>query len=198
MKVYVEEPPVKKGSRAQIAQALKEASAYAFFRYNYSIAFEVGLQAWGSRRADVIGNKINGDLVIIEVKSSVADFRSDGKWHEYLKYADRVYLAFDKATARKIRDNPELKARIPDRVGVMILEPYGYMRVIKPAKRVSVDPALRLSILARLAWRAGELSKRLGRARKRVYIGDPPNPSTLPKKVRKVRKRRRRYRKAKL
>lgn len=143
-----------------------------FFRYRYSMTFELGLKSWGSRRADVIGSKISGDLVLIEVKSSVADFRTDSKWTEYLEFADRVFLAFTKEVARKIYDNPELKARIPKRVGILVLGSDGYMKTAKPARREPVSPETRLSILARLAWRAGELSKRTQRSRERVFIED--------------------------
>ena len=136
------------------------------------MTFELGLKSWGRRRADVIGCKLSGDLVLIEVKSSVADFRTDTKWKEYLEFADRVYLAFTKEVARNIYDNPELKARIPKRVGILILGPDGYMKTAKPARRKEVDPATRLSILARLAWRAGDLSKRTQRQRERVFIED--------------------------
>lgn len=158
-------------NRKEIADALKEAAAYMFFRYRYSIAFELGLTSWGGRRADVIGNKISGDLVMIEVKSSVADFRSDSKWHEYLPFADRFYLAFTEDVARKIKKNPELMARIPKRVGILVLSSKtGYMRTVKPAKRVDVSPDTRVTTLARLAWRAGDLSKRTNRQRQRIFI----------------------------
>jgi hypothetical protein len=156
--------------RAQTAEALKKAVSFMFFKYGYSMTTELGILKWGRRRADVIGNKIGGDLVLIEVKSSVADFRTDNKWTEYLPYADRVYLAFTKEVARKIHDNPELKARIPKRVGVLVLGSDGYMKTAKPARRESVSTENRISILARLAWRAGDLSKRTQRSRERVFI----------------------------
>ena len=158
-------------TRKEIADGLKEAAGYMFFRYRYSIAYELGLTSWGGRRADVIGNKISGDLVMIEVKSSVADFRSDDKWHEYLPFADRFYLAFTEEVARKVNKNPELRSRIPKRVGVLVLsKKTGYMRTIKPAKHIEVSPEIRVTTLARLAWRAGDLSKRTNRQRKRIFL----------------------------
>ncbi len=36
------------------------------------------------RRADVFGVSRSGDIVIVEVKSSIADFRADRKWPDYL------------------------------------------------------------------------------------------------------------------
>jgi hypothetical protein len=160
-------------TRKEIADALKEAAAYMFFRYRYSMTFELGLTSWGGRRADVIGCKISGDLVMIEIKSSVADFRSDAKWHEYLPFVDRFYIAFTEDVARKINKNPELMARIPKRVGILVLSSKtGFMRSAKSAKRVPVAPDIRLTTLARLAWRAGDLSKRTNRQRKRVFIAE--------------------------
>lgn len=45
------------------------------------------------RRVDVIGLNAAGHTVIIEVKSSAADFRSDTKWPEYLPYCHGFYFA---------------------------------------------------------------------------------------------------------
>ena len=45
------------------------------------------------RRADVIGLNRKGHLVIVEIKRSLADFRSDRKWPDYLDYCDAFYFA---------------------------------------------------------------------------------------------------------
>ena len=45
------------------------------------------------RRVDVIGLNKSGKFVIVEIKSSVNDFRSDKKWHEYQPFADQLYFA---------------------------------------------------------------------------------------------------------
>ena len=45
------------------------------------------------RRVDVMAIDRNGDFVIVEVKSSIADYRSDRKWHEYLIFSERFYFA---------------------------------------------------------------------------------------------------------
>lgn len=180
---------IRKPTRREIADTLKRASAFMFFRYRYSMTFELGLESWGSRRADVIGNKISGDIVIVEIKSSLEDFKQDHKFQSYLPYCDRMYFAFTKDVALKINKNPELMARIPSRVGILVLSEYGYMRVVKKAKIVPVELSARMLILARLAWRQGELSKRTTRARQRVYLPGAPELKPLPKP-----KRRRRFR----
>ena len=44
------------------------------------------------RRVDVIGLDGKGRFIIIEIKSSVSDFRADTKWHEYPPYGDQFYF----------------------------------------------------------------------------------------------------------
>lgn len=45
------------------------------------------------RRVDVMGLTGAGQFLAVEVKSSVADFRADSKWPEYLPFCDRFYFA---------------------------------------------------------------------------------------------------------
>ena len=45
------------------------------------------------RRADVIGLDGGAQFVIVEVKSSLADYRADGKWPEYRPFCDAFYFA---------------------------------------------------------------------------------------------------------
>lgn len=45
------------------------------------------------RRADVLALKRNGEIWIVEIKSSIADFRADQKWPEYREYCDALFFA---------------------------------------------------------------------------------------------------------
>src|SRR5205085_12118965 len=45
------------------------------------------------QRADILALGKTGDLVIVEIKSSVANFRADRKWTVDREFADRLYLA---------------------------------------------------------------------------------------------------------
>jgi len=45
------------------------------------------------RRVDVMAIDRNGEFVIVEVKSTVADYRADRKWREYLPFCERFYFA---------------------------------------------------------------------------------------------------------
>ena len=54
------------------------------------------------RRIDLIGLDRRGTATIIEVKTSVADFRGDEKWHEYLAWCDHFYFAVPPSFPREI------------------------------------------------------------------------------------------------
>ena len=43
------------------------------------------------RRADVLAIGRRGELIAVEIKTSVADFRADQKWPSYREFADRLY-----------------------------------------------------------------------------------------------------------
>ena len=68
------------------------------------------------RRADVMALGSRGDLVIVEVKSSLEDFRADQKWREYQPYCDAFYFAVA----------PEFpRAVLPDGPGLIVADGFG-------------------------------------------------------------------------
>lgn len=171
--------------RKATTEALKQACAFYFFRYGFAIALEIGVMPWGARRADLVANKVNGSIVIAEVKSSLADFRADLKWKSYLDYCDKFVFMTTEDVFKKIRDE------LPPEVGVLCLCPrtgYAYMAKRCPILKTITDKN-RLSVLARLAYRAADMSKRTKRSRQRVFL-DGKKPSTLDMLSSPGRKRR--------
>jgi hypothetical protein len=81
------------------------------------------------RRVDVIGLGGGSEFLIVEVKSSVADFRGDGKWREYLPYCDRFYFAVPETFPADI---------LPEDCGLMVADGYGAaIRREAPEHRIS-------------------------------------------------------------
>ncbi|MGD9783607.1 MAG: MmcB family DNA repair protein [Hyphomicrobiaceae bacterium] len=68
------------------------------------------------RRADVAALSASGDIWIVEIKSSVADFQADFKWPEYRDYCDRFFFAV-------AADFPS--DLIPTDAGLIIADRYG-------------------------------------------------------------------------
>ena len=75
------------------------------------------------RRADVFGVTDSCDIVIVEVKSSIVDFRTDQKWPEYRAYCDAFFFAVGE-------DFPQ--TLIPDRCGLIVGDAFG-AAVIRPS-----------------------------------------------------------------
>lgn len=93
------------------------------------------------RRADVLAIDDAGTVVIVEVKSSVADFRSDQKWPEYQDWCDAFYFAVDDAFPAGL---------IPDGCGLMVADAYG-AEVLREAPERRLAPARRRALILRAA-----------------------------------------------
>jgi hypothetical protein len=68
------------------------------------------------RRADVVGLGPDGEIWIVEIKSSVEDFRVDQKWPEYRVSCDRLFFA----THRQVP-----LAIFPEDAGLILADSYG-------------------------------------------------------------------------
>ena len=102
--------PVPNGRAADIVRGVQRM----FAELGLASLTEVTLA--NGRRADVMAMGPKGEVVIVEVKSCLQDFRTDQKWPEYAPYCDRFYFAVD-------CDFPQ--DRIPAEVGLMVCDAFG-------------------------------------------------------------------------
>ncbi len=102
------------------------------------------------RRVDVLALDRRGKAVIVEVKSSVADYRADTKWTDYLDYCEEFYFAVDTGFPRELLEAPE---SLPDVVGVIVADAYG-ADIVRPAMVRPVNAARRKTLTLKMA-RAG-------------------------------------------
>lgn len=68
------------------------------------------------RRVDVIGLNGEAEFVIVEIKTSLEDFRSDRKWREYLPFCDRFFFAIPDGFPDAV---------LPGECGVIVADAYG-------------------------------------------------------------------------
>src|ERR1700680_2365032 len=73
------------------AALLARGTCRALDQLGYASVLEFPLA--NGRRADILALCRAGDLAIVEIKTSVADFRADRKWIKYRDFADRFYFA---------------------------------------------------------------------------------------------------------
>ena len=75
------------------------------------------------RRADIFGVTDGGQIAIVEVKSSIVDFRTDQKWPDYRAYCDTFYFAVGEDFPQEL---------IPGHCGLIVADAFG-AAVIRPS-----------------------------------------------------------------
>lgn len=93
------------------------------------------------RRVDLIALDRKGKVTIIEVKSSVADFRADQKWHEYLEFCDRFFFAVNAEFPLDL---------LPDDCGILVADAYG-AEVVRASPDGTLNAARRKSLTLKFA-----------------------------------------------
>lgn len=156
--------------RRAITEKLNRAATFYWAKKTYSVHREIGVARWGARRVDLMAMDFVGNVAICEVKSCLADYRSDKKWREYIKFSTQMYFVFP-SSILKSRCYPEIKAEIiAEGVGILTLsDATGLIRCAVKAKRRPMHTERRLELLTKLSWLGGQ-SKRTIAQTERVYI----------------------------
>ena len=71
--------------------AVASGTARLLHAHGFSVVSELSLPS--GRRADLVALDGGGQVWIVEIKSSVADFRADQKWQDYRLHCDRLFFA---------------------------------------------------------------------------------------------------------
>jgi hypothetical protein len=79
------------GRQSPTALAIARGTTRHLHALGYCVVSELPLPS--GRRADLVALGGNGEIVIVEIKSSVADFRADQKWMDYRLHCDRLFFA---------------------------------------------------------------------------------------------------------
>ncbi len=79
------------GRQSPTALAVARGTARFLHALGYCVVSELPLPS--GRRADLVALGGDGEIIIVEIKSSVADFRADQKWMDYRLHCDRLFFA---------------------------------------------------------------------------------------------------------
>jgi hypothetical protein len=79
------------GRQSETALAVARGTARLLHAHGFSVVGELPLPS--GRRADLVALDGAGMVWIVEIKSSIADFRADQKWPEYRAHCDRLFFA---------------------------------------------------------------------------------------------------------
>ncbi len=127
------------GRQSPAAAAIARGTRRMLLAMGFATLTELTLS--NGRRADIIALSEKSEIWILEVKSSVADFRADSKWHEYDDYCDRLLFAVA----------PEFPVELlPTDTGLVLADAYG-AELIREAPPKPVAPARRKALVQRIA-----------------------------------------------
>ena len=79
------------GRQSETALAIARGTARLLHAHGFTVVSELPLPS--GRRADLVALGAGGEIWIVEIKSSVADFRTDQKWQDYRAHCDRLCFA---------------------------------------------------------------------------------------------------------
>lgn len=134
--------PLKDGRQSDLALKVWRGTARLLRQHNFACLPEVTLAS--SRRADLLALGPNNELWIVEVKSSIADFRSDTKWPDYRLHCDRLFFA----------THPDVPSDIfPQEAGLIISDGFG-AEILREAPEHKLPAATRKSVTLRFARHA--------------------------------------------
>jgi hypothetical protein len=101
-------------SRPETTAAVTRGAARLLTALGYAPLAEVTLP--NGRRADLMALGPKGEIFIVEVKSGPEDFRTDGKWPEYMPYCDAFAFAVAPEFPREI---------LPEQPGLIVADGFG-------------------------------------------------------------------------
>jgi len=134
-----------------LSEAIKLRIARYYVQKMRACFFELGLCGGGRLRADIFVLAMNGHTVIVEVKSSLADFRADKKMHLYEPYACQAYCAMPGSVYLKVKD------KILTGWGVFVMSENGHaIQEVKRATNYDLAPGVVNDLWVRAVFRSAD------------------------------------------
>ena len=79
------------GRQSETALIVARGAMRLLLSHGFTCVSELPLPS--GRRADLVAIGRSGEIWIVEIKSSIADFRADQKWMDYRMHCDRLFFA---------------------------------------------------------------------------------------------------------
>jgi len=130
------------GRQSPTALAIARGTARYLHALGYCVVSELPLPS--GRRADLVALGNDGEIIIVEIKSSVADFRADQKWIDYRLHCDRLFFATIIDVPREI---------FPTDAGLIVADAFGAL-IANEAPEHRLPAATRKTIMLRFAHAA--------------------------------------------
>lgn len=136
--------PLIDGRQSDRAMMVRRGVQRLFSDLRLSIVPELTLAS--GRRADLVALRENGDIWIIEIKSSIEDLRVDRKWPDYRKHCDRLFFATHSGVPAEL---------FPEDCGLIIADEWSG-HVLREAPEHRLAASTRKAMLLRFARAAAD------------------------------------------
>ncbi|MDO9416861.1 MmcB family DNA repair protein [Pararhizobium sp.] len=131
--------PLIDGRQSDRAMMVRRGVQRLLYETKHSALPELSLAS--GRRADLISISDKGEIWIVEIKTSIEDFRVDRKWPDYRLHCDRLYFATHKGVPLDI---------FPEDCGLILSDGYeGH--ILRDAPEHKLVPATRKAVVASFA-----------------------------------------------
>jgi hypothetical protein len=130
------------GRQSPTALAVARGTTRLLHSLGFSVVSELPLAS--GRRADLVALGGDGEIIIVEIKSSVADFRADQKWMDYRRHCDRLFFATHAGVPCEI---------FPADAGLIVADAFG-ASIVGEAPEQRIAAATRRSMTLRFAHAA--------------------------------------------
>jgi hypothetical protein len=130
------------GRQSETALAVARGTARLLRSLGFACVSELALAS--GRRADLVALGGGGEIWIVEIKSSIADFRADQKWMDYRMHCDRLFFATTLEVPCEI---------FPTDTGLIVADAFG-ASIVCEAPEHRLPAATRKSMLLRFGHAA--------------------------------------------
>lgn len=130
------------GRQSDMARQVQRGVGRMLVGLGFSVLYELPLAS--SRRADVAAVSPAGDFWIVEIKSSIEDFRADRKWPDYRLHSDRFFFATHGGVSPDI---------FPEEAGLILADGFG-AAILRESGEHRLSAATRKAMLLRFAHTA--------------------------------------------
>ncbi len=136
--------PLVDGRQSDRAMMVRRGVQRLFADLKLSMVPELALAS--GRRADLVALGPSGEIWIVEIKSSIEDFRTDSKWPDYRQHCDRLFFATHAGVPAEI---------FPEDCGLIIADEWsGHLLREAPEHRLAA--ATRKAMMLRFARSAAD------------------------------------------
>lgn len=150
------------GRQSDRAMAVRRGVQRLMLERRVSLVPEMSLAS--GRRADLVCLTPKGEIWVVEIKTSIEDFRVDRKWPDYRSFCDRLYFATHPGVPTSI---------FPEDCGLLLTDGYA-AEMLREAPEHRLSPATRKAMTLAFARLSAD---RLLRAE---WLANPLGMETIP------------------